>query len=124
MSYLRCVSDAYPSPAPYPAVLPNKSPVPPPMAAPAPAFPETAPSAAPAPAPMAVPTAAPDAVLRFAASLGFTPTMRPAHCLQSPSSFTNCSKDLPGVGRTMTLGPLGTVAHPHNAKKEMRQIFL
>jgi hypothetical protein len=49
--------------------------------------------------------------------------------LQYASSIWNCSKDLPGPGNTMMLGPCGTVAHPATAintknKKNPRIFFI
>jgi hypothetical protein len=72
---------------------------------------------------MAVPTSAPTAVFWFAGAPGIAPICCAAHCLQTASSAWNCSKGFPGAGMTITLGPVGNVAHPPKtsaARKEKR----
>jgi hypothetical protein len=57
-----------------------------------------------------VPTAALAIPLPLAASPGVVPVCWYANCLHTASSTWNCSKDFPLPGRTITLGPVGTVA--------------
>ena len=67
--------------------------------------------AAPAAAPTAVPTAAPVSMLSLAAFFVVMPAEWSAHWRQVASSPWNCSKFFPVPGNTITLGPVGTVAH-------------
>src|SRR6202163_326779 len=91
-----------------PAALPNSKPVPAPIAAPGPARPVTEPIAAPAAAPITVPATA-LAVAASAAACPALPVICCAYWLQAKPSAWNSSKLLFVPGRTMTLGPLGTV---------------
>src|ERR1700693_3864315 len=77
-----------------------------------------APIAAPAAAPRPVPTIALVMPLSLAACPGVVPVCWYAHCRHRASSAWNCSKDLPPPGRTITLGPVGTVAQaPRNGTR-------
>ena len=81
-------------------------------------LPAAAPIAAPAAAPRTVPTAALAIPLSLAACPGVVPVCWYAHCRHTTSSVWNCSKDLPPPGRTITLGPVGTVAQaPSNGTR-------
>src|SRR5207237_3323951 len=80
-------------------------------AAPIAGLPAAAPRAAPAAAPTAVPTAAPVTMVLVAAFLVVMPAAWSAHWRQAASSAWNWSKGLPVPGRTIMLGPVGTVAH-------------
>jgi len=81
-------------------------------------LPAAAPIAAPAAAPRTMPTAALVTPLWLAACPGVVPACWYAHCRQMASSAWNCSNDLPPPGRTITLGPVGTVAQaPRNGTK-------
>ncbi len=75
-------------------------------------LPAAAPSAAPAAAPTTVPITAPPTVLSVAVFCAVVPTCCEAHWRQTASSPWNCSKLLLLPGKTMTLGPCGTVAQP------------
>src|SRR5438270_4051819 len=93
-----------------PAALPKSKPVPAPIAAPGPARPVTEPIAAPAAAPITVPGTA-LAVAASAAACPALPVVCCAYWLQAKPSAWNSSKLLFVPGRTITLGPLGTVTH-------------
>src|SRR5574341_2428581 len=115
MSYLRCISHPEAYPALDPTAVPPRRPLAAPIAAPTPGLPDAAPIAAPSPAPIAVPAIAAPAMFWLAVAAGSPPACCIAHCLQAKSSAWNCSNGLPGGGSTMTLGPVGMVAHPVNA---------
>jgi hypothetical protein len=112
MSYRLCSSHLVAWAGPLAIAVPAMRPLAAPTAAPVPGWPEAAPIAAPKPAPANVPMAAPLARVLLAASLGDTPICCAAYCLHTASSAWNASKDFPGPGNIMTLGPFGTVAHP------------
>jgi len=112
VSYRRCASQPYAISAFEPLAPPSRNPDPAPMAAPAPGLPATAPKAAPRPAPTSVPIPAPIAVFWVTGVPGGAPNCCAAHCRQAASSAWNCSKGFPADGSTITLGPVGTVAHP------------
>src|SRR5207244_4714499 len=82
-----------------------------PAAAPIAGLPAAAPRAAPAAAPTAVPTAAPVTMVSVAAFLVVMPAAWSAHWRQAMSSAWNWSKGLAVPGSTITLGPVGNVAH-------------
>lgn len=96
---------------PAPIAVPPSNPPPAPTIAPVAGFPAAAPIAAPAAAPTAVPTAAPRTVLCVVACFVVVPVCCIAQCRQTASSDWNCSKFFPLPGRTITLGPVGIVAH-------------
>jgi hypothetical protein len=62
--------------------------------------------------------------LLFTVSCGDIPICCPAHCLQIASSVWNASKGLPSPGRTRTLGPIGSVAHPEKRKRAIQEIIV
>src|SRR5919197_2744772 len=111
MWYRRCTDEPASYALPAPMAVPPSNPPPAPTAAPVAGLPAAAPIAAPAAAPTAVPAAAPVTVLVVAAFFRVVPVCWAAHWRQTPSSVWNCSKFLPVPGRTITLGPVGTVAH-------------
>ena len=86
-------------------------PDPAPIAAPAAALPEAAPIAAPSPAPIKAPIAAPPVRFWLTTPAGVAPVWSAAQFLQARSSDWNTSKDFPVDGSTITLGPVGIVAH-------------
>jgi hypothetical protein len=59
-----------------------------------------------------VPITAPPTVLSVEAFCAVVPTWCAAHWRHAASSTWNCSKFFPLPGKTMTLGPCGTVAQP------------
>src|SRR5215472_8179933 len=94
-----------------PIADPNRSPPPAPAAAPSAGLPAAAPRAAPAAAPKTVPIAALVTPLWLAACPGDVPVCTEAHCRHATSSAWNSSKVFPPPGSTITLGPVGTLAH-------------
>src|SRR5207247_3767903 len=99
---------------PRPTAVPPTRPTPAPTAAPVPGRPATAPIAAPAAAPTAVPMAAPPTALVVAACPVVVPAACDANCRQIASSDWKTSNGFPVPGKTMTLGPVGTVAQAVN----------
>jgi hypothetical protein len=59
-----------------------------------------------------VPTTAPPTVLFLDAVCVDIPSWSEAHWRQTATSLWNKSKFFPEPGSTMTLGPVGTLAHP------------
>ena len=86
-------------------------------------LPAAAPSAAPAAAPTSVPIAAPPTVLSVAALLVVVPVCCAAHSRHTASSTWKVSKLLPVPGMTITLGPVGTLAHPLATSATMTAII-
>jgi hypothetical protein len=98
------------APALAPVAVPRTNPLPAPTAAPMPGFPAAAPMAAPSAPPSSVPIVAPLTALLATGSFAPAPLWLKAHCRQESSSTWKTSNGLPEPGKTITLGPAGTVA--------------